>query len=126
AGALVDVSAPSGEVATVALAEIVLIDDADGDGTFGASGARAEIAQTDFYLAGSASVLAYVARPFPSPEVEFPLVPAGTVGYQLLGYRCAGQIATGIDAVAPEAVDLVLQPSQTFPELRSCRRTHSQ
>jgi hypothetical protein len=125
AGALVDVASPSGDVATLALAEIVIVDDEDADGTFRVSGAAAEIAAPDLYLAGSVTVLAYVARPFAAPEVDFPLVPTGTAGYQLLQYRCQGQVAAGIDAVSPQSVDLVLQPSLTFPELRSCRRTHS-
>jgi hypothetical protein len=125
AGALVDVIAPSGEVSTLALAEIVIVDDADGDGTFRVAAAEAAIAAPDLYLAGSVVVLAYVARPFPTPQIDFPLVPAGTVGFQLLSYQCEGEITHGIDMVSQGSVDLVLQPSLTFPELRSCRRTHS-
>ena len=71
-------------------------------------------------------MLAYVARPFSTPQTDFPLVPAGTVGFQLLSYQCEGEITHGIDTVPQSAVDLVLQPSLTFPELRSCRRAHSQ
>jgi hypothetical protein len=126
AGALVDVTAPSGEVSTLALAEIVIVDDADGDGTFRVAAADAAIAPPDLYLAGSVIVLAYVAHPYPTPQIDFPLVPAGTVGFQLLSYQCEGQITHGIDTVPQGAVDLVLQSSLTFPELRSCRRAHSQ
>jgi len=124
ASALVDVAAPSGEVSTLALAEIVMIDDADGDGTFRVDGPRAEIAPPDLYLAGSVSVLAYVTRPYPA-QVESPVVPDGVVGFQALTYYCFGQVTARINQTPPGAVDLIVQPSTDFPELRNCRRTHS-
>ena len=125
ASALVDVAAPSGEVSTLALAEIVMIDDADGDGTFRVDGPRAAIVAPDLYLAGSVSVLVYVARPYPTPQVESPVAPDGIIGFQTLRYRCVGQVAARIEQTPPSTIDLIVQTSIDFPELRDCRRTHS-
>ena len=123
--ALVEVASASGDTALLATAEIVLIDDADGDGNFHVSGARAEIAEPDEYLAGSDSMLVYVARPFASPPTDFPLVAAGGTGYQLIRFVCEGPIATGVSPIEPDMVELIVRPSPIFPEVRTCRRTHS-
>lgn len=126
AAALVDVAAPGGGgVATLAVAEIVAIDDADGDGTFRASGARADIAAPDLYLAGSTAVVTYLARPFADPQAGFPLAATNAPGFDLAGYDCEGPVSRGIQRVAAAQVEMVLQPSLTLPEVRTCRRSHA-
>jgi hypothetical protein len=123
---LVEVAAPSGgESARLAVAEIVIIDDGDGDGDFRVGGARAEIAAPDQYLAGTESLLIYVARPFSSPPFDFPLVPGTATGYQLVSYSCVGLSAVGVAEVAADLLALVMRPSSFLPEIRTCRRSHS-
>jgi hypothetical protein len=120
--AVVDLRAPSGHVTSLAFGELVVVDDADGDGTFQVSGPRAEIALPDSYLAGSGNALLYVARPFAELELGFPL--AGTnPGYQTVNFQCNGQLSLGTAVEA--GTQFQLQPSPTLPEIRDCRRTHS-
>jgi hypothetical protein len=127
--ALVDIPAPtpSADVTTIALAEIVLIDDHDQDGTFRVSGPRGEIAGDDRYLAGCDILLAYVARPYAQLQPNFPIVPTPTsgTGYELVSYSCAGPLATQVQLFPPSTISLTLQPSRFFPDVRTCRRSHS-
>jgi hypothetical protein len=120
--AVVDLRAASGDDTSLAFGELVVVDDADGDGTFGVSGPHAEIAPPDSYLAGTTSVLVYVARPFAEVESAFPL--AGTnAGYQTVNFECNGQLSQ--ETAIESSAEFVLQPSLTLPEIRNCRRTHS-
>ena len=126
--ALVDVRLPGSEppdVARVAIAELVLLDDRDGDGTFQVTGPRADIVGKDRFLAGSTFVLTYVERPYATPRAATPLNVPDQIGYQLVSYDCEGRISKGTVAWDPAAVDLIAQRSTSFPEVRNCRRTHS-
>jgi len=130
--ALIDITAPGGDHAQMALGELVIVDD-DGDGTFRVSGPRAEIAQektdgktdgkTDSYLAGAFQPLIYVARPFQSTTLAFPLFPSGQVGYQLVDYGCDGRLSRG--PAVSSSTTFQVQASRFLPELRNCMRSHS-
>lgn len=120
--AVVDLRAASGDDTSLAFGELVVVDDADGDGTFAVSGPHAQIAPPDAYLAGSSNALVYVARPFAQIQPGFPL--AGTnPGYQTVNFECNGQISQG--TAVESSTEFALQPSPTLPEIRNCRRTHS-
>ncbi len=120
--AVVELRAPSGDETSLALGELVVIDDADGDGTFRVSGPHAQIAPPDAYLAGTTNVLVYVARTFAEIEPGFPL--AGTkAGYQTVNFDCNGQLSQ--ETAIESSTQFVLQPSPALPEIRNCRRTHS-
>jgi hypothetical protein len=112
------------ETSQLAIAEIVLVDDQDGDGSFRVGGARATIAAPELYLAGSANVLTYVASPFSSPQINSPLTLPGQSGYALVNYNCLGQISGSTNPVNPQKVELILQPSHDFPDVRPCRASH--
>jgi hypothetical protein len=122
--AVVDLAAPSGEVSQLAVAEIVIVDDWDGDGGFLVQGPRATISAPERYLAGSANVLTYVASPFSSPQLDSPLTLPAQIGYGLVNYVCQGQLSAGTHPVNPQTVEMVLQPSQDFPDVRTCRASH--
>ena len=123
--AVVDLAAPSGKVSQqLAMAEIVIVDDSDGDGGFLVKGPRATISAPERYLAGSANVLTYVATPFPSPQGNSPLTLPGQIGYALVNYYCQGQLSAGTNTVNPQKVEMILQPSQDFPDVRTCRASH--
>jgi hypothetical protein len=122
--AVVTVASAGDGTSQLAIAEIVIVDDQDGDGTFRVGGARATIAAPELYLAGSANVLTYVARPFSSPQINSPLTLPGQSGYALVNYNCLGQISGSTNPVNPQNVELILQPSQDFPDVRPCRASH--
>lgn len=122
--AVVDLADSSGATSRLALAEIVIIDDQDGDGTFRVQGPRATVAPPERYLAGSQSVLTYVASPFASPQINSPLTLPAQTGYALVNYLCQGQISAATDAAIPQAIQAILQPSQDFPNVRTCRASH--
>ena len=122
--AVVTVATAGGETSQLAIAELVIIDNQDGDGTFRVGGPRATIAAPELYLAGSANVLTYVANPFASPQINSPLTLPGQSGYALVNYNCLGQISGSTNPVNPQNVELVLQPSQDFPDVRPCRASH--
>jgi hypothetical protein len=120
--AVVDLRAPSGDDTLLAFGEMVVVDDADGDGTFRVSGPHAQIAPPDSYLAGTNNVLVYVARPFVEVESAFPLAGTNT-GYQIVNFECNGRLSQ--ETAIESSTEFVLQPSPTLPEIRDCRRTHS-
>ncbi len=123
--AVVELAAPSGKVSQqLAMAEIVIVDDSDGDGGFLVKGPRATISAPERYLAGSANVLTYVETPFPSPQSSSPLTLPAQIGYALVNYNCQGQLAAGTNSVNPQKVEMILQPSQDFPDVRTCRASH--
>jgi hypothetical protein len=123
--AVVALAAPSGKVfQQLAMAEIVIVDDSDGDGEFLVKGPRATISAPERYLAGSANVLTYVDSPFPSPQGNSPLTLPAQIGYALVNYNCQGQLSAGTNPVNPQTVEMVLQPSQDFPDVRTCRASH--
>jgi hypothetical protein len=123
--AVVELAAPSGKVSQqLAMAEIVIVDDSDGDGGFLVKGPRATISAPERYLAGSANVLTYVETPFPAPQSNSPLTLPGQIGYALVNYYCQGQLSAGTNAVNPQKVEMILQPSQDFPDVRTCRASH--
>lgn len=123
--AVVDLAAPGGKIAQqLAMAEIVIVDDWDGDGAFLVQGPRATISAPERYLAGSANVLTYVERPFPSPQINSPLTLPGQIGYALVNYLCQGQLSGATNPVNPQKVEMILQPSQDFPDVRTCRASH--
>ena len=123
--ALVDLAAPSGKISQrLAVAEIVIVDDWDGDGGFLVQGPRATISAPERYLAGSANVLTYVESPFPAPQSNSPLTLPAQIGYALVNYNCQGQLSAGTHPVNPQKVEMILQPSQDFPDVRTCRASH--
>ena len=123
--AVVGLADPSGKLfQQMAMAEIVIVDDSDGDGGFLVKGPRATISAPERYLAGSANVLAYVATPFPSPQINSPLTLPAQSGYALVNYNCQGQLSAGTNPVNPRGVEMILQPSQDFPDVRTCRASH--
>jgi hypothetical protein len=123
--AIVAVNGPSGDKAELAFGEIVIFDDLDADGTFTVSGPHAEIESKDKdnYLAGSFQVLVYVARPFSTLDITFPIFSSNFTGYALIDYACNGQVSLRTSERA--LANFVMQPSQRLPEIRHCRRTHS-
>ena len=122
--AMVDLSDMSGSIYRVAVAEIVIVDDQDGDGTFRVQGPRATIMAPDTYLAGAAHVLTYVATPYPSTPSGSPLTLPGQAGYAVVTYVCQGQLSGGIHEVPKQSVEIILQPSLDLPNVRSCRASH--
>lgn len=122
--AVVELTAPSGERSRLAVAEIVILDDVNGDGGFVVRGPRATILAPERYLAGSASVITYVANTFPSPGITSPLTVPGQIGYAVVNYHCQGQLSAGASPAKPDAVELVLQHSQDLPDVRTCRASH--
>jgi hypothetical protein len=127
--ALVDVPLPDGSASLrLALAEIVMIDDQDCDGTFGIQGPDAEILEPDQYLGGADSILVYLDRSYPSLPSN-PLTVTGDAGYQLVDYSCNQQQIASKGTPYPfgpfPPVTAIVQPSRTFPEVRTCARTHS-
>jgi len=129
AAAFVDIAADSGEVARLALGDLVIFDDRDGDGTFSVSGPRAEIAPPDVFLAGAWDMVRYVSRPFTSPQSRFPLGTATTTGYTLLFLYCNGPVLDPARFPAefsggPYASMTVLT-SRVLPEVRTCAHSHS-
>lgn len=124
--ALVELVSPDGsESAQIAVAEIVVIDDRDGDGTFRVTGPHAQIVGPDRYLAGSVVMLTYVARPFPSGASTPLTLATQTSGYALVNFVCQGRVAGAPTGTSTRAMTLTLKPSDTLPEVRTCRRTHS-
>ncbi|HSY40828.1 MAG TPA: hypothetical protein VLA79_14920 [Polyangia bacterium] len=123
--AVVELAAPSGKSSQqLAMAEIVIVDDSDDDGGFLVQGPRATIAAPERYLAGSANVLTYVENPFPAPQSNSPLTLPAQIGYALVNYNCQGQLSAGTNPVNPQKVEMILQPSQDFPDVRTCRASH--
>jgi hypothetical protein len=122
--AIVRIDAPyGGDWMELAFGEPIIFDDAEQNGLFRIDGPSAQMASPDSYLAGSAEVLVYVARPFANAQDGFPLGAAILHGYTTLALICSGQVLGQLRQNA--GVQFVLQPSQTFPELRTCMRTHS-
>ena len=122
--ALFRIYTSDGDSIEMAFGEIVIFDDAGGDGALHIDGPRAEMALPDSYLAGSIDAIIYVARPFSSGRDGFPLGPALSAGYSTLFFGCHGtQVAEEIRQNV--GVQFVLQPSADLPEIRTCMRTHS-
>ena len=88
------------------------------------SAARATVASPDLYLAGSTNVLTFVATPFLSQDINSPLTLPGQRGYALINYHCEGQVSRGTYRANDQAIEMLLQPSQNLPDLRSCRASH--
>jgi hypothetical protein len=118
------VDASGKDLSKLGFGELVIVDDQDGDGGFRAHGPRATIDPPEQYLAGSANVLTYVALPFQPGEVTSPLTLPAQTGYAVVNYVCQGQISASTVEVDPREVDLVLQASQDFPDVRTCRTSH--
>jgi hypothetical protein len=114
-------------VVRLAIAELVLYDDLDGDGRFQVTGPRADIVGADSFLGSSNYVLTYVESPRDHTSLgNTPLTASGRVGYQLVNYVCEGRISQQTAPVEDlTAVDLIVQPATSLPEVRNCRRTHS-
>jgi hypothetical protein len=124
---IVRIDAPGGgDFAEIALADVVLVDDRDGDGDLRPSGIHAEVGPDDIYLAAIGQALIYVARPFSGTVApDFPLGPLRTPGYAIIDFGCNGQVSkkNGVTEVATFV--FIAQPSHRLPEVRNCRRTHS-
>lgn len=121
--AVFDISPTRGVRLDLALGELVIVDDGDGDGTFHVGGPRAEILAPDEYLAGTDQVLTYLPKSLPTGAPTVPVASAGTIGYQLVDYQCDGRLSRG--PIARVNANFPLQPSRFLPEIRSCMRTHS-
>jgi hypothetical protein len=123
--AVFDLVDASGEaLSKLGFGELVIVDDRDGDGGFRVAGPRATIDAPEQYLAGSANVLTYVALPLQPAEVASPLTLPAQMGYAVVNYVCQGQLSASTVKVDPEQVDMVLQPSHDFPDVRTCRTSH--
>jgi hypothetical protein len=123
--AVFDLVDASGEARSkLGFGELVIIDDEDGDGEFHIAGPRATIDGPDQYLAGSANVLTYVALPFQPAGLTSPLTLPGQTGYAVVNYVCQGQLSASTVKVEPQDVEMVLQPSHDFPDVRTCRTSH--
>jgi hypothetical protein len=124
--AMVEIPSPSGPSMRLALAEILMIDDQNHDGTFEVSGSGAAIGGGDRYLTGGNTVLVYLDRTYASLPPGNLLVVSGDQGYQLVGYVCDHQsVAQVLQQDAVGGTVEFTQPSTTFPDVRSCARTHS-
>jgi hypothetical protein len=130
--AMFDIESKEKKIARLAVGEIVLFYDEDGDGTFSVAGPRAKIGGKDEYLAASKFILRYVADPFPPSEQTFPLGRTHNVGYDMVSLVCEGRTparpprAGFATANRFEALEMVLQPSvDSLPEVRTCMRLHS-
>lgn len=121
---MVDLTDASDQTSRLAVAEIVIIDDRDADGTFHVVGPRATIAPPDTYLAASEHVLSYVAVPYPSPQAASPVSLPAQSGFALINFACQGQVSNGPHLTSPQQVDLTFQPSQNLPDARPCRASH--
>jgi hypothetical protein len=123
--AVFDLVDASGEaLSKLGFGELVIVDDQDGDGGFQVRGPRATIDAPEQYLAGSANVLTYVALPFQPAELTSPLTLPAQTGYAVVNYMCQGQLSASTVKVEPQEVDMVLQPSHEFPDVRTCRTSH--
>ena len=127
--AIVEIASPTGgDAARLALGEIVIADDADGDGVIHVEGPAAKIegsdgaSARDSYIAGAVEVLLYVERPFAMSQTTFPLA-ASTAGYHLVNFLCTGKFSGGTREGGD--VEFVAQTSQVLPEIRDCLRTHA-
>jgi hypothetical protein len=124
AAALFRIDTSDGDSIEMAFGEIVIFDDAGGDGGLHIDGPHAEMAPPGSYLAGTADAIIYVARPFSSGRDGFPLGPSLSAGYTTLFFDCHGTQV--VDEIRQNVgVQFVLQPSQDLPEIRTCMRTHS-
>jgi hypothetical protein len=136
--ALVEISSPDGHhVARLALGEMAIVDDADGDGTFeidahgtmaGPAGAGAAAPggnrARDRYIAFSQQVLAYIERPFPADVAAGFLVASGTAtGYHFFTYVCQGRLPSR--TIPATAAKMEPQTSFELIQRRTCMRTHS-
>jgi len=117
------------DVARLAVGDVVVVDDGDGDGRFAIQGPLATLASNqqapehpDVYIAAASAMLLYVERPFASPHTGSPLWPATRPGYQLVNYDCAGRVLVGSKLVAD--TNLSIDVSAALPEHRNCLRTH--
>jgi hypothetical protein len=121
--AMVEIAAPSGDAARLALGEIVIADKADG-GAIDVQGPAAEIAAPDRYIAGALQALLYVERPFATSQpTTYPLATATQAGYQVIDFQCTGKASAGPLSVG--GAIFVAQTSQILPEIRDCERTHA-
>jgi len=129
AAAFVDIAADSGEVVRLALGELVIFDDRDGDGRFSVSGPRAEITPPDVFLAGAWDMVRYVSSPFTSPQSGFPLGMATTTGYALLTLYCAAPLLDPTrparESLGNSNVSMTVLTSSVLPEVRTCAHSHS-
>jgi hypothetical protein len=127
AGAIVEIPSTSGPSLRLALAEIVMIDDQNGDGTFEVSGPDAAISDGDRYLAGANTMLVFLDQSYPSlPPAGSLLAVSGKQGYQLVVYVCDHQSISAVIQQDPGGGTAAFtQPSTALPEVRSCGRTHS-
>lgn len=121
--AVVDISPAPGVRTELAVGEIVVVDDEDGDGTFHVGGPRAQILAPDEYLAGTEQVLTYLPQPLPAGALSFLVASTGATGYQLVNYQCDGPLSRG--PIAQGSATFPLQPSRFLPEIRRCMRSHS-
>ena len=136
AEALAEIPSPGGDVALMAFGELVIVDDADGDGVVQidghgtlAAGGRGgdgalDGAHNDRYIAGSGEMLIYVERPFPpAAAVGFHLVQGSKTGYQLMKYVCNGRVLS--EVVEAKTANLEPQTSAELVRRRTCMNTHS-
>jgi hypothetical protein len=119
--AIVTITAPSGDQAELAVGELVIVNDVDGDG-FDVAGPHAEMVGSDSYLAAATQVLVYVARPFATNQSAFPLL-VSRDAYTVMEFACNGLVSAG--TMEDKAVAFGPQLSRVLPEPRSCDRTHS-
>lgn len=115
--------------ARLAVGDVVVVDDVDGDGRFAIQGPlatlsphREDLSHQDVYIAAASAMVLYVDRPFASPHTGSPLWPATGQGYQLVKYDCDGRTLVGSEIVTE--TNLSVDVSVALPEHRNCLRTH--
>jgi len=114
--------------ARMAVGELVIVDDADGDGTFRVAGAGPDIAESaagqpqDRYLGGALAFLSYSQ----SSPLETPFTEMSQHGYELVEVDCRGVFVTARRFYLSSAADsnlatmIARAPSTAFPQVRTC------
>ena len=110
--AIVDIPAhaPSTDSTRLAIAEIVVLEDVNGDGQLAVTGPRGNVSP-DRYLASSHDVLAFIDRPFRSgiPSI---LTASGLARWQLVHYDCDGRLTKEVQGGG--MADMVVLPSSSL------------
>jgi hypothetical protein len=122
--AVVEIVAPTGEVAEAAVGDVVMVDDVDGDGTFHIDDHGTLKAAETGGVAGMSAVLIYVARAFPGDvSATLPIGRLDKIGYQLTNLFCDARTPIGNAPINMAHFEPLT--SSALVERRYCLRTHS-
>jgi hypothetical protein len=136
--AILTMPSPSKQTASLAIGEIVLFLDGNGDNTFRVRGRRASLvgSDRDEFLGSSTAIIRYIERPFAETTATFPFGPINDDqrGYDLVILECQGPLPAAPPTRSPNLssdrpntflISVTVQPSTDLPEVRTCMRTHS-